>query len=406
MKKSLVNGTQLYDMFEAYNPFGPDLALKPMEERRTILAANANFPFGLEIAGFVSAAAQEGGSPIIIQFSGNALARAGRGIAAGSEVPYLEALRQGAKMGLAITGSYIDTYNAPFVAIALDHFAIPDVGKTSADDACYEEASPYVVNRDSAVSMLEKALEFSSAYGVPAPGKDEFEAWVEYLSSAAYANAVAGFMVCLEELNPAWAMIDTEEMPPVLNYAVTRHVCDLVKERGFDAVLEAEYGSTGQAGSSEEYVSLQDEELHAFARQIAGYIKYTGARGISYPIGMEHAAPLDRRHEPDTQRLETVQREIIKEAGYYAPFAQHGGTGAKELAKGLVAKNNINTHFLVTIAQNLLGHFMENKEPVEQGKKSACGSDIYIAAAKAVSDAAVEKMKEGGTYGWFGARLP
>lgn len=406
MTKTLVNGTQLYSLFETYNPFGPDLSLKPLDERKTILAANANFPFGLEIAGFVMAAAQDGGSPIIIQFSGNALGRAGRGIASAGQVSYLKALRQGAKMGLAITESYVDTCNAPFVAIALDHFAIPDVGKQNPGETCFEEAKPYLVSRESAVSMLEDALEFASAYGVPAPGKDKFDGWVDYLSSASYANAVAGFMTCLEELNPAWAMIDTEDMPPGLNYAVTRHVCDLVKARGFDAILEAEYGSTGQTGSTEEYVSLQGEALQAFARQIAGFVKYTGARGISYPIGMEHAAPLDRRHEPDTQRLETVQREIIKEAGYYAPFAQHGGTGAKELAKGLVAKNNINTHFLVTIAQDLLRHFMGHKEQVELGHKSACASDIYIAASRAVCEAAVEKMKEGGTYGWFGAGLP
>lgn len=405
MKKTPVSGAQLYSLFQAYNPFGPDLELKPPGQRKTVLAANANFPFGLEIAGFLKAAAQDGGSPIMIQLSGSALAGAGRGIAASSELPYLKALRLGARMGLAIVETYIDAYNAPFVAIALDHFAVPDVDGSSAGEACYEEAEPYVLSRESAVSMLEKALEFSSAYGVPAPGKGELEAWTGYLSSASYANAVAGFMTCLEELNPAWAMIDTEEMPPVLNYAVTRHICDLVKERGFDAILEAEYGATGQAGSSEGYVSLEGEELGKFARQIAGFIKYTGARGISYPIGMEHAAPLGRKHEPDTRRLETVQREIIKEAGYYAPFAQHGGTGAKQLAKGLVAKNNVNTHFLVTMAQNLLGHFMKNKELIEQGQKSACGSDIYLAAAEAVCQAAVEKMKEGGTYGGFGAGL-
>ena len=63
---------------------------------------------------------------------------------------------------------------------------------------------------------------------------------------------------------------------------------------------------------------------------------------------MEHAAPSGEKHEPDVERLEAVQREIIKESGYYAPFAQHGGTGAKQLARGLVAKNNINTCLLYT----------------------------------------------------------
>jgi hypothetical protein len=81
MKNTPVSGKRLYTLFEAYNPFGPDLGLRPPEERKTVLAANANFPFGLELAGFLQAAALDGGSPIIIQFSGSALAREGRGVA-------------------------------------------------------------------------------------------------------------------------------------------------------------------------------------------------------------------------------------------------------------------------------------------------------------------------------------
>ena len=410
MKRALARGKELYSLFQQFSPFESDLTLKPQEQRRTVLAANANFPLGLEIMAFARAAALDCGSPIIIQFSGNALARAGRGIARNDEVPYLEALRYGAQMAALVSQVYIDAYNPPFVALGLDHFALPDVTKAGFANAsaqisqvpnrCCKEVETYIIPRKSSISMLNEALEFASGYGIQAPGKDEFETWVEYLGSFSYAHAVAGFMVCLEEINPAWAMIDTEEMPPVLNYAVTRHVCDLAKSRRFDAILEAEYGSTGQAGSNGGYVSLHGDELDKFARQVAGFVKYTGARGISYPIGMEHAAPLDVRHEPDTKRLETVQREIVNQAGYYAPFAQHGGTGAKNLAKGLVAKNNINTHFLITMAQNLLGHFMANKQFIEQGKKSACGSDIYIAAAEAVFGAAVEKIKEAGTYGW------
>lgn len=403
MNRAPVKGKQLYDLFQEFSPFKSDLTLKPQEQRRTVLAANANFPLGLEIMAFTRAAALNGGSPIIIQFSGNALARAGRGIAKSDEMSYLESLRYGAKLAVSISQTYIDAYKPPFVALALDHFAIPDIEDAGLANTPAEisEASNYVIPRESSVFMLNKALEFASGYGIEAPEEEEFETWVEYLSSYCYAHAVAGFIACLEEINPAWAMIDTEEMPPILNYAVTRHVCNLVKSRGFDTILEAEYGSTGQAGSDDNYVSFRGDELEKFARQVAGFVKYTGARGISYPIGMEHAAPVNVRHEPDTHRLEAVQREIVNEAGYYAPFAQHGGTGAKKLAKGLVAKNNINTHFLITMAQNLLEHFIANRESVEQGKKSACGSDIYVAAAEAVSGAAVEKISEAGTYGWF-----
>ncbi|MGI6162573.1 MAG: class II fructose-bisphosphate aldolase [Bacillota bacterium] len=424
MTKSPVKGNELYGLFLDFNPFDTDLRLKPRDERRTILAANANFPFELQVPAFMKAASSDGGSPVMIQFSGKALAVAGRGIGPVQSITgqsqgqsrslsYIEALRNGARLAVAVSKTYIDTYNPPFVALALDHFAVPDLQRAGVSPETGKEASEngskeiqaYLISREKALVMLNKAWDFASRYRVPEPGRDDFEAWIQYLSSFAYAQAVAGFMACLEEMSPAWAMLDTEEMPPVLNYAVTRQVCDLVKERGFNTMLEAEYGSTGQAGKGQGYVRLHGDELHGFARQVAGFVKYTGARGISYPIGMEHAAPSGEKHEPDVERLEAVQREIIKESGYYAPFAQHGGTGAKQLARGLVAKNNINTYFLVTMAQHLLGHFTANQESVRQGKKGACGSNIYISASESVSTAAVEKLEEAGTYGWFACKL-
>ncbi len=424
MTKSPVKGNELYGLFQDFNPFDSNLRLKPRDERRTILAANANFPFGLQIPAFMKAVSSDGGSPVMIQFSGGALAVAGRGIGPALSTTgqpqeqsrsfsYIEALRNGAKLAVAVCKTYIDTYNPPFVALALDHFAVPDpqgagvsleISQEPSENRS-KEVQAYLVSRKDAVAMLNQAWDFASRYRVPEPGPDDFEGWLRYLTSFAYAQAVAGFIACLEEMSPAWAMLDTEEMPPVLNYAVTRQVCDLVKERGFNTMIEAEYGSTGQAGKSEGYVKLYGDELHGFARQVAGFVKYTGARGISYPIGMEHAAPSGEKHEPDVERLEAVQREIIKESGYYAPFAQHGGTGAKQLARGLVAKNNINTYFLVTMAQHLLGHFSVNQESVRQGKKAACSSNIYISASESVSTAVVGKLKEAGTYGWFGGTL-
>lgn len=431
MIKSPVKGNELYSLFQDFSPFDPAFTVKPKDERKTILAANANFPFELQVPAFIGAASLEGGSPLIIQFSGNALAVAGRGIGTAGrtglshrphgELPDIGALRYGARLAMTVSNTYIARYSPPFVALALDHFAVPSVKRAiqvqsykreedsgvspelfdAASETGFQEAEKYLVSRKEALSILNHAWAFASMYKVPAPGQDDLNTWAEYLSSFAYAGAVAGFMACLEEMNPAWAMIDTEEMPPILNYAVTRQICDLVKERGFDTVLEAEYGSTGQAGGEEGYLRLHGDELCGFARQVAGFVKYTGARGISYPIGMEHAAPSGQKHEPDLERLKAVQREIIREVGYYVPFAQHGGTGAKKLARGLVAKNNINTHFLVAMAQNLLGHFAVSKRTVEQGEKAACGSDIYVSASEAVSAAAVEKLIETGTYGWF-----
>jgi len=206
-------------------------------------------------------------------------------------------------------------------------------------------------------------------------------------------------MVVIEELRPGWAMIDTGEMPAVLNFAVTREVSELVRQAGHHVLVEAEYGATSQAGEGKNYKKLEGASLEAFAREVAGFVQYTGAGGISYPIGMEHAAPSQEKHEPDVQRLTVVQREINKVTGRYVPFAQHGGTGAKELARGLVAKNNVNTHFLVTAARRFLAHALENEKAIRAGKKSACGSSLYLGMAEAIMGAVVDKLKECGTFG-------
>jgi fructose/tagatose bisphosphate aldolase len=206
-------------------------------------------------------------------------------------------------------------------------------------------------------------------------------------------------LAVIEEMQPAWAMIDTGETPVALNFAVTKEEVDMVRAAGSDAIVEDEYGATGQAGAEDSYEPLDGAELDRFARQVAGFVKYTGAEGISYPIGMEHAAPTSVKHEPDVTRLEVVQREIIRAVGRYIPFAQHGGTGAKEVARGLVGKDNVNTHFLVTAAQSLAMHVAKHSEGIAQGRKSASGAGMYIEAGRAIMDATVAKLQECGTYG-------
>lgn len=394
----LATGAELRSLFDAFCPFGENLTLKPVDQLRTVLAANANFPMEIELAAFFHAAALEGGSPLIVQFSGAALETLGKGLKP-EAASTVDALRMGARMATAVARTYASIYRPRFVALGLDHFAVPDVrealltfkGQDRPEVSCPQAAEIR--------GRLAAALDAAETFGVKRPPAEDVAAWEAYLGSRDYRQALAGFTAVVEEMRPAWAMIDTGDIPAGLNFAITREVCDMVRAAGSDAMLEAEYGATGQAGAEDSYVPTRGAELGRFARQVGGFVSYTGASGISYPIGMEHAAPSAVKHEPDVARLAAVQREIACVAGRYAPFAQHGGTGAKEVARGLVAKDNVNTYFLVKAAQSLAMHVCKYGQDIAQGRKPASGPSMYLEASRAVLDATVGKLKECGTYG-------
>lgn len=395
-----VTGNELRKLFNRLNPFTEDLRLRPEEERKTVLAVNGNFPFELELAGFYHASALSGGSPIIIQFSMGALATAGRGLR--PRAGFVESLRAGARLARLAAEEYSSMYEPPLAALGLDHYAVPGVREALSSEKGPDVSDDMNPSKARVRSSLEEALDAARAYGVRAPSLEDMAAWEAYLSSGPYREAVAGFRALVEEMRPAWAMIDTEDLPPILNFAVTKEVSQLLTTLGSDAILEAEYGATGRSGDETDYVRLSGEKLQDFARQVAGFVRYTGAGGISYPIGMEHGAPSAVRREPDSERLETVQREILRETGCYTPFAQHGGTGAKRVVRGLVAKDNVNTLFLVTAAQSLKEHIDKNREAIDRGEKSASGVDMYLSASRSIMEATVRKLKECGTYGFFG----
>lgn len=400
-------GKELASLFAKMSPFNSDLSLKAEDERQTILAANANFPFEIQVGAFAAAASSKGGSPIIVQFSGGALAVAGRGLRstgelASSGLSSQGVLRLGARLAVNVAKAYLEMYRPPFVAVGLDHFAVPDLNKVLFAEDSREQSIPPCPSSEEIRRSLKDAARSATTWGVPEPTAEDMAAWETYLCSSQYRDAVEGFLTAIRELKPAWAMIDTEELPPVLNFAITKEVCELAKKEDPDIVLEAEYGATGQAGDHTGYTKLRGDKLAAFAREVAGFVKYTGARGISYPIGMEHAAPSGEKHDPDILRLEVVQREILKAVGTYVPFAQHGGTGASKVAKGLVGKNNVNTHFLVTGARNLATYIATNGEGIAYGKKSACGPSMYVSSARAIAEACRVKIQECGTYGYYG----
>lgn len=375
---TLLGGRELRTVFEWQNPF------RDQAHRVTVLAANANFPLELEIKAFCRAAADWPGSPLIIQISHNALKKVG-----GTDP---SAAIRGAELAAVVLAQGTAETGARHVAAALDHFRVP---RYPGDGG---EGSSRAVRL--ARATVDDALE--AARGVIGSiSEPELESYVRYLSSPAYTAFKRELAAVMTALHPAWAMVDTERLPPVLDFALTRDSVEFIRRGlGFtETMIEVEYGATGSSGQALEYTALAGDDLAHFADEVAAFVAYTGADGISYPIGMEHAAPLGSRHEPDEPRLEAVQTRIYQVTGRYVPFAQHGGTGAARLVRGLVGKNNVNTHFLVTAANRLADWVEARVSGIRSGEKDACGVELYLDAAEAVREATVAKLKEAGTFG-------
>ena len=394
----MLNGRQLVQVFQRYAPFEPDGRLRPEDQRRTVLAANANSPLEVWGRAFAQAAAQEGGSPMIIQFSYHALRTVGgdpgmvpvpAGAAWADELP---AVVRGGAMARTLVELFAAQYGARWVALGLDHFAVPGFREGM--------AARHSLALHRARGMIADAREAAGA-DFPAPDPELAAAFAAYLASEEYRRFREHFLRTVEVMGPAWGMIDTEDLPPLLDFAVTRDIVDGVRSDlgNADMVLEAEFGATGQTGEPVGYRPLKGEELQRFARQVAAFLRYTGAEGVAYPIGMQHAAPRSQRHEPDGERLEVVGRTVLRECGRYVPFVQHGGTGAARLLRGLVAKDNVNTHFLAAAANALADHVDAQEAGIRAGEKASCGPGIYLEAMAAIREAAVGKLREAGTYG-------
>jgi len=399
----LLSGRELKKCFEVFCPFEADGTLKPEEERVTILASNLNPPADLAGRAFVMAAAQGEQSPMIIQISYNSMNLAG-----GKETHFKppEGVKRqslplpasdGAKLQVEVIEHFINQYGAKYVAISLDHFNVPkfDIASLSSRSLKNDLMS------EIAKARIKDAIDFmESVFGKIELDDKTFRAYVNYLSSSEYQEFKRDFLNVVEAVHPAWGMIDTEKLPPVLDFVVTRDISEAIKKDlgNEDVMLEAEFGATGKSGEKVGYRKLKGKELEAFADQVVAFIKYTGAEGISYPIGMAHAARIGEKHEPDVVKLETVQKKLFLETGDYIPFAQHGGTGAAKVVCGLVGKDNINTRYLVVGANVFADHYEANKEAVRAGEKGACGTKIYDLMVRAIYEAAIEKLKETRSY--------
>lgn len=396
----LLSGEELRGVFRRLNPFDEHGALRPEQERLTVLAANANMPVEIFGRAIVMAAAHGEGSPVIIQMSYNALKMTGGAsdtygpIAGVRRAEEPDPLVSGAMIAAYLIREFTEHYGAKCVALSLDHFKVPAF-----------KPGPISPRRSrrAARALLEDALEIARPV-LPELAKADpalLEEYTDYLCQEEYAAFKRDFLNVVQAVSPAWGMIDTERLPPLLDYVVTKEISDAIRQDlgNYGMMLEAEYGATGQSGAARQYQAIRGDELQSFADEVANFVEYTGADGIAYPIGMEHAAKRDEVHDPDVERLLLVQSRIYQKTGRYVPFAQHGGTGASFLARGLVGKNNVNTLFLVTGAAKFAGWVTQYREGIEAGDKRVGGTDMYMEATRGIAEVCLEKLREAGTYG-------
>jgi len=394
----MLKGRELRKIFDLFCPLDEAGTLKPADERVTILAANANNWW--QTRAFVMASALGDQSPIIVQFSHNANTKIGGLPGKIFSPPGLgyrgNAAIRGARAMASWIAEEVEAWSADLVAASLDHFAVP---KFKADKDYPQRAVPtgYADRIDESIAYLEsKGL----GHMMEDMSGGLREKYIGYLTSDEYQLFRSDFQETVEVIQPAWGMIDTEGIPPVLDFAVTRDIADAVRIEmaNHDMMLEAELGETGQSGDEKEYEAMRGQALEDFAELTAAFVEYTGAEGLSYDIGMKHAAKADEKHDVDETKLEVVQGRVIQKTGTYAAFAQHGGTGSAGVAKGLVGKTNINTAFLVAGSVGRYQFFCTDIEGVMGGNKKMCGTDVETNVyLEAVYNETISRMEPTGS---------
>jgi len=263
----LLTGRQLRKIFDHYCPFDGDGNLRPAEERVTLVAANSNNWW--ETRAFVQAAAQGNQSPIIVQFSYNANRKIGGdpttvfrpdGVSF-----YANPVTNGASIMANWLAMEVEAWGADFVAASLDHFKVPKFSPT----AEYERAATPLDYE----AKIDDALEYLRKQGLDAVAAEVDDnisaAYSRYLRSVEYLGFRADFLDTVSIMQPAWGMIDTEGIPPVLDFIITKDITNGVRIdlNNNDMMLEAELGATGESGDEIGYEDLSDEQLAEFAHR-------------------------------------------------------------------------------------------------------------------------------------------
>jgi len=403
---------ELRAVMEATYPFDDEGRLLPLERRMTMLASNANFDLPVQIIGFVMASACFDGSPQIIQISYTASDQTG---SHPKKLPPIEGVERSRETRPAAVGAqraremldwYTDDYQADLVWMSLDHFTSPKFSV----EAYSEKQGSGGIYEPVARALLEDAIE---SLGVQV-SKEEFQAYLNYLTSDAFGDYARDFFGAVGMSRAAWVMIDTGDTPSPVNLASTKWMIDTVRG-GLDddeVIIEAEFSSTGSSGEEEAYAywpgeyapagapTMTEQEQETFLRQISTFVQKTNADAIAYEVGSKHAARAGEAFAIDVGKLIAVQSTLKKLMGRTIAYAGHGGTGFKweDNLVGPIFKRNINTQHLYAGTMSQVEWIDKYRAAIENREKDAIGRGRKVAEVHAAAESAVALLKECRTW--------
>jgi len=398
---------ELRAVMEATYPFDSSGEFKPLEERVTLLASNANFDLEVQMRGFVQASAAGEGSPQIIQVSYTAADQTGTNP---KKLPPIEGVERNPETRPAAIGAqragimlewFCEDYQADMVWMSLDHYTSP---KFSVENYAAPQGQGGIY-RPVAKALLEDAIE---TLGL-SPSAEELEAYLNYLTSDAFGEYARDFFGSVALSGAAWVMIDTGDTPSAVNLASTKWMIDTVRT-GLDmdeVIIEAEFSATGSSGEEEKYAYwpgeyapagapvMTDEEQEAFLKAITTFVKVTDADAIAYEVGSKHAAKAGEAFAIDVGKLKATQHALRQAMGRHIAYAGHGGTGFKweDNLVGSVFKRNINTQHLYAGTMSQVQWIDKYREAIENREKNAIGRGRKIAEVNAAAESAVELLK-------------
>jgi fructose/tagatose bisphosphate aldolase len=398
---------ELRAVMEAIYPFAANGQFKPLKQRMTLLASNANFDLEVQMRGFAMASAAGKGSPQIIQVSYTAADQTGTNP---KKLPPIEGVSRNTETRPASIGAqrsgimldwYCEDYEADLVWMSLDHYTSPKF-KVKDYAAPKGEGGIY---RPVAKGLLEDAVEQLHLK----VSKEDFAAYLNYLCCDAFGEYARDFFGSVALSGAAWVMIDTGETPSAVNLASTKWMIDTVRT-GLDmdeVIIEAEYSATGSSGSEAEYAywpgeyapagapTMSAEAQETFLEKITTFVKLTNADAIAYEVGSKHAAKAGEAFTIDVGKLKATQSALRNAMGRHIPYAGHGGTGFKweDNLIGPVFKRNINTQHLYAGTMSQLLWCDKYRAEIENREKDAIGRGRKLAEVNAAAESAVELLK-------------
>ncbi len=391
------SGSELRRIYQKIFPFEEKGKLKPGDSLITLLASNSNYPNTIQTEAFMQASALGEGSPQIIQYSYSST-----GMEGGDQgkmkldfdrVSDINPFGLGAWIANVLLHKYASIYGADMVFMSLDHFTSPKCDKK--DIPVLEDRASFLKDKEGTPDYELARTQLINASRVLRPiigdgaelSDDQLKTYIAYMLSPQYRAYRNDFISAVRYGRPAWAMMDTGNLPVVLNFATSRDLASRIRSglNNLDVMIEAEIAATGQSGEELRYTYWRDLSEDERAGEIAlvlAFVGYVGADAISYEIGMEHAAKAGVAHEPDKEKLMDIQWALYERTGRHIPFAQHGGTGSSEILRGLVGKYNINTAYLHTGTTADASWVKEHQEGIKNRVKSAVGTgrDLYRVA--------------------------